>query len=276
MPTDNAYAKINLTLDIVGKRSDGYHLLETVMQTVSLCDRVSVEPCNGIEVTCSEPDVPTGPENTCHKAARLFFEHNMIAGGAKIHIEKHIPSQAGLGGGSSDAATVIKLLNLIYGVCRSDGELERIAAKVGADAAFFIRGGAALCRGIGENIEPLPKLPKREILLVKPDFGISTPEAYRRFDEKGTLSKRGTSAFMEAVKRGGNPYLKLSNDLEESAGDQRIEKIRGELIGLGAEASQMSGSGSCVFGLFERKETAEAAKLALAGKYPFVCLCGTI
>lgn len=276
MPTDNAYAKINLTLDIVGKRPDGYHLLETVMQTVSLCDAVSVEPYNGIEVSCSAPDVPTGPENTCHKAARLFFEHTMIAGGAKIHIEKHIPSQAGLGGGSSDAATVIKLLNLIYGVCLSDGELERIAAKVGADAAFFIRGGAAVCRGIGENIEPLPKLPQREALLVKPDFGVSTPEAYRLFDEKGTLSQRGTAGFLKALKSGGNPYFELSNDLENSADDKRIEKIRGELNGLGAEASLMSGSGSCVFGLFEKKETAETAKLALMGKYPFICLCGTI
>ena len=276
MATETAYAKINLTLDIIGKRPDGYHLLETVMQTVSLCDEVSVEPSDRIEIACSEPSVPTDSKNTCHKAARLFFEHTKIAGGAKIRIEKRIPPQAGLGGGSSDAAAVIKLLNLIYGVCLKESELESIAARVGADAAFFIRGGAAVCRGIGDNIESLSTLPKRQVLLVKPDFGVSTPEAYKSFDERKTVSQRGTVGFLEAMRSGKNPYLKLSNDLEASAADGRIEKIRDELMGLGAEAAQMSGSGSCVFGLFDDVQAAKAAKLAVTGKYPFVCLCETI
>ncbi len=274
--TDKAFAKINLTLDIVGKRSDGYHLLETVMREISLCDEITVEKADEIEIICREPGVPKDEKNTCYKAAELFFGATKIRGGARIEIKKRIPSQAGLGGGSSDAAAVLKLLNIIYGAGLSIKRLEEIAAKVGADVAFFIKGGAAVCKGAGEQTESLPNLPERYVLIVKPEFGVSTPEAYKKFDEKGLGSKHGTPKFLSALERGENPYLCLSSDLEDSAEDQRIEKIKGEIAAFGAEAVQMSGSGSAVFGLFEDKKAAESAEAALKGRYPFVCLCKSI
>ena len=271
-----AYAKINLTLDIVGRREDGYHLLETVMQTVSLCDRVSVERADNIEIVCSAEGVPTNEKNTCHKAARLFFEQTGTDGGVRIIIDKKIPSEAGLGGGSSDAAATLCLLNELYDTHLSYEELERIGAKVGADVAFCIRGGTVLCQGIGDEMTKLEALPKRYVLLVKPDFGVSTPEAYKQFDKKGMRSCEGTKAFVDALNSNDVPYLNISNDLEIALGNDMIEKIRDGLIDLGAEAAQMTGSGSCVFGLFVNKCDAENARRAMAGKYPFCELCETI
>lgn len=271
-----AYAKINLTLDVVGKRDDGYHLLETVMQTVSLCDVVSVEKFDDIVITCSEPAVPVDERNSCHKAARVFFERTGISGGARIDIEKHIPSEAGLGGGSSDAAAVLSMLNEIYDARLSYSELEELAAKVGADVAFCVRGGTAVCSGIGEDMERLAGVPERWVLLVKPDFGVSTPEAYRLFDEKGSVSIHGTEAFLRALRDDGNPYEFLSNDLEAALCNMEIAKIRRELLTLGAEAAQMTGSGSCVFGVFENEDIAVRAKNYLSGKIGFVELCRTI
>ncbi len=276
MPTKNAYAKINLTLDVVGKRADGYHLLESVMQSLSLCDRVSAEKSDEIEIFCDVPGVPLDEKNSCHKAARLFFEKTGIAGGARISIEKKIPSEAGLGGGSADAAATLHLLNEIYDARLSYEELEKIAASVGADVPFMIQGGAAVCEGIGEKMTRLGGLERRHVLLVKPDFGVSTPEAYRLFDEKKIGSKHGTQSFLEAHERGENPYLRLSNDLESALENMKIAKIRSELYEAGAEAAQMTGSGSCVFGLFETSEAAERAKRLMGGKYPFCEICATI
>ena len=275
MISKNAYAKINLTLDVVGKRDDGYHLLETVMQSVSLCDVVSVDKAEGIVITCSEAGVPLDEKNTCHKAARVFFERTGIAGGVKIDIEKNIPSEAGLGGGSSDAAAVLCLLNELYDARLSWFELEELAAKVGADVAFCIRGGAAVCRGIGENMERIA-LPERPVLLVKPDFGISTPEAYRMFDEKGAVSACGTNAFLDALSAGRDAYEHLSNDLEAAVCDLEIAKIRCEILECGAVAAQMTGSGSCVFGVFDNEDTAARAERYMQGKTGFVKLCRTI
>ena len=271
-----AYAKINLTLDVVGKRGDGYHLLETVMQTVSLCDVVSVEKSDSIVITCSEPTVPVNEKNTCHKAARVFFERTGISGGARIDIEKHIPSEAGLGGGSSDAAAVLCLLNEIYDAKLSYSELEELAAMVGADVPFLVRGGTAVCRGIGEDMERLAGLPERWVVLMKPDFGVSTPEAYQMFDEKGAVSVRGTEKFLSALRSGGNPYEWLSNDLEAALCNLEIARIRRELLTLGAEAAQMTGSGSCVYGVFEYEDIAVRARDFLRGKIGFVELCRTI
>lgn len=272
----NAYAKINLTLDVVGKRGDGYHLLETVMQTVSLCDTVKLEKADDIVITCSDNRVPVDEKNTCHKAARVFFERTGIAGGARIDIEKRIPSEAGLGGGSSDAAAVLCILNEVYDAKLSYSELEELAAKVGADVPFLIRGGTAVCRGIGEDMERLAGLPEKWVLLVKPDFGVSTPEAYKMFDESSDVSAHGTEKFLNTLRVGGNPYECLSNDLEAALCNLEIARIRRELLTLGAEAAQMTGSGSCVYGVFENEDVAVSANDYLKGKIGFVELCRTI
>ena len=276
MTTKEAYAKINLTLDVVGKRGDGYHLLETVMQTVSLCDTVKLEKADGIAITCSDAKVPVDERNTCHKASRVFFERTGISGGARIDIEKHIPSEAGLGGGSSDAAAVLCLLNEVYDAKLSYSELEELAAKVGADVPFLIRGGTAVCRGIGEDMKRLAGLPEKWVLLVKPDFGVSTPEAYKMFDEKGNVSACGTEKFLNTLRVGGNPYECLTNDLEAALCNLEIARIRRELLMLGAEAAQMTGSGSCVYGVFENEDVAVSANDYLKGKIGFVELCRTI
>lgn len=276
MKTAKAFAKINLTLDVVGKREDGYHLLETVMQTISLCDKIGVEKSDKIEILCDDPNVPKDERNICHKAAVRFFERLGISGGAKITIEKQIPSEAGLGGGSSDGAAVIKLLNEIYDAKLKISELEEIAGKVGADVAFFIQGGTALCRGAGEIITPLKPAPERYVLVLRPDFGVSTPLAYRLFDEKNIPSSCGTKKFMEQLEADGKPYLCLSNDLESALENEEIAKIRLGLMEYGAEAAQMTGSGSAVFGIYEKEETAMLAKKHFEKTAPFCRLCITI
>lgn len=278
MLTDNAYAKINLTLDVVGKRPDGYHLLETVMQSISLCDRVSVEKSDSpnIVISSNATDIPNDARNTCYKAAECFFRHTKIHSGVRIFIDKAIPSEAGLGGGSSDAAATLRLLNEAFSASLSTIELEQIAAEVGADVTFCVRGGTAVCRGVGEKIERLAGLPKRYVLLIKPDFGVSTPEAYSLFDIKNTLSAHGTAAFLSALTLGENPYTKLTNDLETALENPKISVIEQALISSGAECAQMTGSGSCVFGLFTSQIIAEKARIQLEELYPFVCLCETI
>lgn len=275
MPTEKAHAKINLTLDIVGRRGDGYHLLETVMQTVSLFDTVTVEKAEGITLTCSEADIPTDSKNTCYRAAELFISETG-AGGAKIHIEKRIPSRAGLGGGSSDAAAVLRAMNRLCGFPLTREKLINIAAKVGADVPFCVDGGCAVCRGIGEKIEPVSGFGERYILLVKPDFGISTPEAYRLFDEKALGSVNGTAEFCSLISRGADPCPAISNDIERAVDSPIIKKIKRELIKNGARAAEMTGSGSCVYGVFDGDKSAADAEKSLKGAWPFVCLCRTI
>lgn len=276
MLTKPAYAKINLTLDVTSKRADGYHNLGTVMQSVTLCDVIHAEKAEGIILECRDSKIPLDEKNTCHRAAGLFFKRTGILGGVRIVIEKNIPSEAGLGGGSSDAAATLLLLNELYDARLSYYDLEEIAALTGADVPFCIRGGAAVCRGIGEKMTGIGGLEKRHVLLVKPGFGISTPEAYAAFDKKGAESLSGTKKFLSALEGGENPYLYLSNDLEAAIENTDIAKIRMELSELGAEAAQMTGSGSCVFGLFEDLERALRAQTLMRDSYPFCELCETI
>ncbi len=269
------YAKINLTLDILSKRPDGYHELKTVMQSISLFDELDIEPANKIIISCSGKNIPTGPKNTCYKAAEKFFEYTKIRGGVKIHIDKKIPSEAGLGGGSADAAATIKALNVMYGGVLSVHEMLMIAGQVGADVPFGIIGGTALCQGIGEKIETLEGLPKKYIVLVKPDAGVSTAEAYSDFDRMAIKSQRGTEKFLEALKSREDPYKFLSNDFEQVVKGDWLIDIKKKLLGLGAEAALMSGSGSTVYGVFDDEAAAKNAGEKI-GCYPYVCICRTI
>ncbi len=273
MLTQKAFAKINLTLDVTGKKPDGYHTLETVMQAITFYDVVSAEKAEEIKITTTLPWLPTDRRNTCFKAAERFFERTGISGGVRLHIEKKIPSQAGLGGGSADAAAVLRLLNELYDTRLSYQELIEIAAKVGADVPFLIENRAAVCRGIGEELSFIP-LKSMPVLIVKPGYGVSTPEAYRLFDERRGVSKHGTEKFLEAVNSHKSWFGCLSNDLEDALEDRRIAKIRMALYDAGAEAAQMSGSGSAVFGLFRDKGAAVRASKLI--KEPLVKLCRTI
>ncbi|MDE6727293.1 MAG: 4-(cytidine 5'-diphospho)-2-C-methyl-D-erythritol kinase, partial [Oscillospiraceae bacterium] len=177
-----AHAKINLFLDITGKLANGYHLLETVMQSVDLSDIVSVEQSDGITVSCSDPEIPENDGNICYKAAELFFELLGHRGGADIYIDKRIPHGAGLGGGSADAAAVLRGLNKLYGKPFDDETLLALAARVGADVPFCLVGGTKLCSGIGEVMTDTEPYPQRHFLIVKPDFECDTKAAYADYD----------------------------------------------------------------------------------------------
>ncbi len=274
-----AYAKINLTLDVVGKRDDGYHYIESVMQSISLCDNITLCKTDrkDIVIECSDLKVPCDKRNTVYKACVKFFDFTGIENtGVKIIIEKNIPSEAGLGGGSSDAAVVIKLLDRMFDTGLSLNNMIEIGAQVGADVPFCIVSGTALCTGLGEIVTPLPKLREYYILLVKPNFGISTPLAYKAFDEKNLISLSSTKAMVDAITCGNDITKLLSNDLESAVDNAEISKIKNILTQLGAKGTLMTGSGSCVYGIFEDKFMAYTAYQVIKNDFPFVSVEKTI
>ncbi len=277
--SEKAYAKINLTLDVVGKRDDGYHLIRSVMQPISLADEVVVTKTddNAVTIKCSDPNVPCDERNTAHKACVKFFNFTGTCNtGVEVSIEKHIPSEAGLGGGSSDAATVIKLLDKMFDTKLSIDEMLAIGAMVGADVPFCIISKTALCEGMGEIITPLSEIKKHYVLLIKPDFGVSTPLAYKMFDEKMIETANSSDKMIAAIQSEDSITNHLSNDLERAIRNDKIAEIKNELLDLGADGALMSGSGSCVYGLFTDKDSAFTAYKALSGSYSFVHLAETV
>lgn len=277
--SQKAYAKINFTLDVAELLPNGYHSLRTVMQTVSLFDAVTVvlKDRLGIHIFCDEAVVPADERNTCYKAAKLFLEAvGESDRGVDIQIEKHIPLMAGLGGGSSDSAAVLRALNILLEINMSDDRLRDIAVMVGADVPFLISGGTALCEGVGEKITTIPYNIEHNVLLVKPDFGISTPLAYKSFDENKIKSADMSAKLVSAMKNGTDIYGYLGNDLEAAVADERITKLKREIKDCGAAASMMTGSGSCVYGLFRSESDCRHALSRLSGEYPFAYSCKTI
>lgn len=267
--TLTAYAKLNLYLDITGRRDDGYHLLETVMQSVSLADyvKIALKESGGISVSCSDPRIPANEGNICHKAARLFFEE--IGGGsADIHIEKRIPSGAGMGGGSTDAAAVLKGLNELCGGVLGEQRLHELAARVGADVPFCLYGGTKLCRGIGDIISEAPPIGECAFLVVMPDHACSTAEAYRKYDSS-PLPPKG--ALEEFISSGGEYWRHLYNVFEELYGDPKISEITDRLRSAGALGAALTGSGAAVFGIFEDADRAAAAAKAFPTLFSAVC-----
>lgn len=268
---EKAYAKVNLTLAVEEKRLDGYHEVVSVMQRVSLCDTLTAEQTReGITLTCSDPALPSGKENLTHRAASLFFRETGIAGGAALTLEKRIPSQAGLGGGSSDAASALLALRKLYAPALSDTELETMAAALGSDVPFFIRGGTQLATGRGERLTPLPRLADGWFVIVKPTESFSTPAMYRRLDE---LPPACTPPLPPL--QGGLPALAagLFNRFEVAIpAGSAVWDIKARLAAYGALASLLSGSGSAVFGLFDTETAARAAVEALRPAWPEIFL----
>lgn len=274
-----AHAKINLTLDVVGKQDNGYHLIESVMQSIELCDEIklSVTNTDAISLSCSDPKIPCDERNTVYRACVKFFSFTGVSNpGIDIYIEKQIPSEAGLGGGSSDAAAIIRLLDEIFETKLSLDEMIKIGVSVGADVPFCIVSGTALCEGLGEIVTPLPKLKTHHVLLVKPDFGVSTPLAYNAFDDNRVLSSNATKAMVTAITDGDDITKLISNDLEKAINYDDINTIKTRLMDLGADGALMTGSGSCVYGLFSDKGVALSALNCIKNDYPFVCLSKTI
>ena len=269
---EKAYAKVNLTLAVGEKRLDGYHEVVSVMQRVSLCDTLTAEQTReGITLTCSDPALPSGEENLSHRAASLFFRETGIAGGAALTLEKRIPSQAGLGGGCSDAASALLALRKLYAPALSDTELETMAAALGSDVPFFIRGGTQLATGRGEVLSPLPPLTDGWFVIVKPTESFSTPAMYRRLDEPGSVLVRNSRYMQDAV-AANNVHavaVELHNSFERVVPkDSSLRTIKDALRAQGALGTLLSGSGSAVFGLFDREDAARAAAEVLRARWP--------
>ena len=252
-----AYAKINISLDIVGKReSDGYHLLKMIMQNIDLYDEISIEKQKkDITISCNKSYVPTDSRNLAYKAASLFKETYNIEDGVHIDIVKNIPVSAGLAGGSTDAAAVLKLMNKIFKVNASNKELMALGLKLGADIPYCINGGTALCEGIGEKITTLAPFKDKILVLVKPSFGVSTKEVYKAFNLDRVRVHPKTENLIEAMEQ-DNLYYVASNmkNLLENVTLRKhniLIKIKEEMNKYGAVGSMMSGSGPSVFAFFD-------------------------
>lgn len=259
-----ANAKINLTLDILSKRADGYHNIRSVMQSVSLCDTVSVEKSDKISVLCKELKALPQEKNTAYTAAKRFFEFTKISGGAKIEIIKSIPSLAGLGGGSADAAAVITALDKLYDTHLSQNDIITVASLVGADVPFCTVGGTALCEGTGEIITPIKPLCDCGIVIVKLGNKLSTGYMYSMAD--GNLSDgTPTGNMINAINSGNLKEISknLSNSFMPFAD---CESALGVLGGYAPLGVSVSGSGPCVFGIFEDKARANRVHNEIADK----------
>ncbi len=263
-----AYAKINLGLAIVGLREDGYHELQSVMQSIELHDVIEVGRIGQTLVChCSEL---SGPGNLAYQAADLFLRRIGVNDGITIKIDKHLPLQAGLAGGSSDAAATLCLLNEIYQEPLGIEELKELAKMCGSDVGFCLTGGTRWATGRGEVLEVLPSPPKLELVLVKPQAGVDTREAYRRFDtfgQRGCLSKENWRLVLERGQIKEIAQL-MSNDFESVSIQlvPEISLIKQELILAGCHGALMSGSGSTVFGIAQDKEHADWVGLTLQRK----------
>lgn len=263
----NAYAKINLYLDVHEKRPDGYHDLVSVMQQVSLHDVVSAKRLDdGIVITCTSPEIPTDHRNIAYKCAQAFFDFYKLNGGVQIHIEKKIPAAAGLAGGSTDGAAVLILLNRLYGTGADTDTLCEIGGKIGADIPFCIRGGTCICEGIGEILTPVI-LPKKNycILIAYPGNGVSTAEAFRALDSTPSDSDgHSPNDILDPLRTGDIP-VNLYNSFERAVlpVHPTASKVKKIMLAKGASAAMMSGSGPSVFGLFPTEDSRIPAMEAL-------------
>lgn len=255
-----ANAKINLTLDVIGKRDDGYHLIDSVFQSVSLCDEISVEKCDNITVRCSDNTICDN-SNIAYKAAQKFFEYANISGGAQIVIKKHIPLASGMGGGSADAATVIVALDKLYKTNLSKDTLCKIGLSVGADVPFCIMGGTARVGGIGEQMSKLPDMPDCAILLVKHGTKLSTADMYKKIDSC-PQTEFYTQAVSDGIKNGDlnvvckNVYNAFSSVCDNNDLINDIKQTKPLAVSL-------SGSGPTVFAIYSDMLLAADAKSEL-------------
>ena len=274
--TGNAFAKVNLTLDVLGKREDGYHDLCSVMQTISLHDGITLQLNTGEEwkLLCETDGVPCDSRNLAWKAARVFFDSTGLEpDGVTIGIQKRIPSQAGLGGGSADAAAVLRMLNAWKGNPLSVKELCDLGAKVGSDVPFCVLGGTALAEGRGERLTKLPDAPELFFAVCKPDAAFSTPELFRKLDAVTIARRPDTAAMQNALQKGDRPAIGnlLCNVFEQAVAENfpDLAEIKSAMLSCDALGAQMTGSGSAIFGIFETGEAAKAACEKLSGRNVF-------
>ena len=285
--TVQAHAKINLTLDVTGRRADGYHTVQMVMQSVALHDTIRVAVTQGerkprgILLTCNLPYLPVDERNLAYRAAELFYqETDALPGTCEIHIEKRIPMAAGLAGGSSDAAAVLRALAALHSVCLTDDELCAMALKLGADVPYCLRGGTMLAEGIGEELTALSPMPHCWVVLCKPPFAVSTKDAYREMDEVSIRRRPDTKGMIRALEKGDYHGVasRLSNVMElvTAAKRRQIGEIKAFLTENGADGTLMSGSGPTVYGLFSDEGRARTAAKMLSRRFADTFLTETL
>ena len=280
---EGAFAKLNLTLDVLGKRPDGYHDIKSIMQGITLRDDIEIDIGTGKpwKLLCDKEDIPTDERNLAWKAAKLFFD--TIAkdpDGIEIRITKRIPSQAGLGGGSADAAAVLRALNRHYDAPFSLPALAELGGSIGSDIPFCVLCGTAMAEGRGELLRPLPAMPDCVFVVCKPDFSVSTPELYRVIDEKAIAKHPDHSAMERALLAGdlGGVAENLCNVFDPIVTEEHLELnyIKSIFNSYGAVGFQMTGSGSAVFAIVESFEYAAVICNMLQSNYPNVYIAKPI
>lgn len=258
--TVNAYGKINLSLDVLRRRPDGYHEVKMVMQQINLKDIVTIEEINEemVLIESNNPNVPTDSSNLVYKAWKLLSQRFGIKKGIRINIEKNIPMAAGLAGGSSNAAAVLKGLNTLWDLKLNQQELMDLGLNIGADVPYCILGGTALAEGIGENLTKLPSFKDKHVLLANPGISVSTAYVYQNLDLKRINKHPNTEELIKAIKEDDMNLLSnnMVNLLETVTIKEHsiINEIKSTMIQHGAFGSLMSGSGPTVFGLFNDKK----------------------
>lgn len=262
--TIKAYAKINLGLDVVGRLPNGYHQVKMVMQTVGICDELTLQRADsGIVLTTDSGELPTDENNLIYRAARLMQENYGLREGVRIQLQKRIPIAAGMAGGSTDAAAAMKGMRELFGLPASDEELMTEAVKIGADVPYCVMGGTALAEGIGERLTALRAVPELTLLVAKPGISVSTQEVYRKLDATELKRHPDIGGMVEAIGEGSLRGIteRMENVLEGVTipAHPVIETIKQRMLELGAYNSLMSGSGPTVFGVFPDRECAERA-----------------
>ena len=275
-------AKINLSLDVLGKREDGYHLVEMIMQTIDLYDIIKIEEIeiDEININSNSSDIPLNGNNIVYKAAKLIKDKFNIKKGVNIFIEKNIPVAAGMAGGSCNAAAVLVGLNKIWKLNLSEEKLQKIGLKLGADVPFCISGRAALAEGIGEELTYINGLPNDlNILVCKPNIFVSTKDVYQGLDLNNIINRPNNKLLIECLEKGNIKLLasNMVNVLESvtSKMHEEIQDIEKTMLEHNALGSMMSGSGPTVFGLFDDKDEALKARGKLLKKYNQVYVVGS-
>ncbi|KNF09785.1 4-diphosphocytidyl-2-C-methyl-D-erythritol kinase IspE [Gottschalkia purinilytica] len=279
--TMNAYAKINLSLDVIKRREDGYHELKMIMQQIDLKDTLTIEETDkNIEIVTDNEKLPIDSSNVVYKVWYTLSNEFNIKKGVRININKNIPISAGLAGGSTDAAAVLKGLNELWNLGLTERELMDIGVKIGADVPYCIMGGTALAEGIGEKLTKLKSFSNKLILLANPGIEVSTAYVYNSLDLKNIKIRPDTSKLIESIEKEDTNYLakNMVNVLESVTIKDYpiINEIKKDMIENGAIGSIMSGSGSTVFGIFENENDLEKCKEKLNKKVNTVITSKTI
>lgn len=276
MTQEKAWAKLNLSLDVAERREDGYHNMVMIMQTVSLHDDVTVSLTSeaGVRARSNFSFIPGDERNLAVRAAQRLLETvGRPERGVLIDLQKNIPVGAGMGGGSSDAAAVLRALNRLLGAPLSVAELEVLAASVGSDVPFCVAGGTALATGRGERLSPLPPVPDCIFVVCKPSFSVSTPELFKKLDQTGTHHHPDTAGLLRALEqRDLRSLCRRMYNVFEDVGDRRlraVSAIKSALLDFGALGAVMTGTGSAVFGVFPPEADAAPICTRLRQEYGF-------